>query len=105
VSIQEPTYGFNLSSEGDEMKVFSWNAGRVTAGVEVRADERLGQIVFLGEEGRGRRYEKVALAKRNPAEVIGGRVLEARVQKITLPATGGKPEKSFFRSRGFSCSS
>lgn len=78
------------------MKTFTWSAGTIKTGIAVRADERLGQVVFLGEEERGRRYEKVALGRRNPAEVVNGRVLDAHPVKITLPAKDGKPEKGFY---------
>jgi len=56
------------------MKAFTFSCGKVYLAIKLRTDERFGQVVFLGEEGRGRRYEKVALGKRNPAEVIDGRV-------------------------------
>jgi len=78
------------------MKVFTWNSEGISAGLQVQADEKLGQIVFLGETGRGRRYEKVGLARHNPAEILNGRVVEAQPVKITLPAKDGKPEKHFF---------
>jgi hypothetical protein len=78
------------------MKCFIWQSGSVSQGFALTSDERLGQVLILGENGRGRRYEKVALGKRNPAEVINGRVLEAHPMKITLPAKDGKPEKAFY---------
>jgi hypothetical protein len=78
------------------MKCFSWITGRLAKGIELKADEKFGQVVYLGEAGRGRRYEKVSLGRRNPAEVVSGRVLEAHPVKITLPVKDGKPEKVFF---------
>lgn len=69
------------------MKTYTWQGGSVSSGLSLVADERLGRVVFLGEEGRGRRYEKVALDKRNPASVAeNGRVLEAHLRKVTLPS-------------------
>jgi hypothetical protein len=68
----------------------------LSAGLQVQSDAKLGLVVFLGEEGRGRRYEKVGLSRRNPAEVVSGRVMNANPVKITLPAKDGKPEKVFF---------
>lgn len=69
------------------MKVFTWVGGSISSGLELVTDERLGRVVFLGEEGRGRRYEKIALDKRNPAQVgENGRVLEAHLRKVTLPS-------------------
>jgi hypothetical protein len=78
------------------MKTYNWKAGNVNEGLALTSDERLGQVVFLGEGGRGRRYEKIALGRRNPAEVVDGKILEAHPVKITLKAKEGKPEKSFY---------
>ncbi len=78
------------------MKCFTWTANGLSAGLQVQADGKLGQIIFLGEEGRGRRYEKVSMSRRNPAEIVNGRVMDAGPVKITLPAKNGKPEISFF---------
>jgi hypothetical protein len=72
------------------MKLFTWNDGEIRKGLALTSDERLGKVIFLGEAGRGRRYEKVGLDGFQPAEVINGCVLEAYPKKITLPA---KPEK------------
>lgn len=78
------------------VKCYSWNGKSVDMGIAMISDPKLGQVIFLGEDGRGRRYEKVALGKRNPAEVVSGRVMNAVPQKITLPARDGKPEKTFY---------
>jgi hypothetical protein len=78
------------------MKCFTWQSGKISEGFALTSDERLGQVLFLGETGRGRRFEKVALGRRNPATTVDGRVLEAHVAKITLPAKDGKPETAFF---------
>lgn len=78
------------------MKCFTWTTSGLSAGLQVRADGKLGQVVFLGEEGRGRRYEKVSMSRRNPAEIVDERVMNANPVKITLPAKDGKPEISFF---------
>lgn len=80
------TYTFHFGSYGSPLK----------EGVVVQADEKLGQVVYLGEAGRGRRYEKVALDRRFPAEVTNGRVFDAEPIKVTLPARDGKPERVFF---------
>jgi len=78
------------------MKTYTWNTGNISEGISLTNDEKLGQIIFLGESGRGRRYEKVSLGRRNPADEIDGRILETNPVKITLPARNGKSEKSFF---------
>ena len=51
------------------MRCFTSSVGGLKDDIEVVQDERLGEVVFLGEEGRGRRYEKVALGRRNPPPV------------------------------------
>jgi len=78
------------------MECYTWTPNGVSAGLELKIDDKLGQVVFLGEEGRGRRYEKIGLSRRKPAEVVNGRVMNANPLKITLPAQGLKPEKSFY---------
>ncbi len=79
------------------MKTFTWSNGSISSGLKLVYDEKLGQVVFLGEAGRGRRYEKVALDKRNSASVENGRVLEAHVRKVTLPSKRKEGETfSFF---------
>ncbi len=78
------------------MRCYTWSGGELREGLALTQDDRLGPVVFLGEAGRGRRYEKVALGRRAPAEVINGRVLDAHPAKITLPPRDGKPEKSFY---------
>lgn len=78
------------------MQAFTWSSGQISQGIALAKDDKLGDVVFLGEAGRGRRYEKVALGRRNPAAVVGGKVLEAQSVKITLPARDGKPEKVFY---------
>lgn len=47
-------------------------------------DAKLGQVVFIGETGRGRRFEKISLSRRNPAEVQNGKVQEAVLAPVTL---------------------
>ncbi len=78
------------------MKAFTWQGGEVREGIGLVADTHLGLVVFLGEEGRGRRYEKVALGRHRPADVFEGCVYDAHPAKISLPARDGKPEKVFY---------
>lgn len=77
------------------MKCYTFSGGRVSKGIAVREDSKLGLVVFLGEEGRGRRYEKVGLFRKNPAEVKDGRVYKAHPVKITINR-GTDRERSFF---------
>lgn len=51
------------------MRCFTSTVSGLKEGIDLVRDERLGDVVFLGEEGRGRRYEKVALGRRNPPPV------------------------------------
>jgi len=77
------------------MKTYSFNRS-VSEGIALTSDEKFGPVVFLGEVGRGRRYEKVALDRHNPAPAVNNRVLECEPRKITLPAREDKPEKIFY---------
>jgi len=76
------------------MKTFSFVGGRVVPGIETKNDARFGPIVFLGEEGRGRQFEKIGLDRHDPADVIEGRVLECVPKTIPIasPRPGG-PDK------------
>lgn len=80
------------------LKTYTWTAGGVDAGIETKNDERFGAVVFLGEDGRGRRFERVAMSHHRPADVdpVEGEILEATPEKIVLPASNGRPEKIFF---------
>jgi hypothetical protein len=80
------------------MRCFTWSGGCISKGIALTHDERLGQVVYLGETGRGRWYEKIALCRHQPAEVVDGRVLEAFPKKITLAAKPdkGMKEKTFY---------
>lgn len=77
------------------MKALTWHAGRLTPGI-VTVSSTLGPVVFLGEEGRGRQYEKIGLDRKIPADIIDGRILEANPRKVSLPASSGKPAKTFY---------
>ncbi len=77
------------------MKCFCFSGGSIVAGFVVRKDDKLGEIIFLGEDGRGRRYEKVGFLRKDPAEIIDGKVFDAHPVKITINR-GEKNEKSFY---------
>lgn len=77
------------------MKTYSWRSGSLSQGLSVADDEKLGKIIYLGEFGRGRRYEKVGLLRKDPAEIIDGKILEAHPVKITVNR-GTDKERSFF---------
>ncbi len=78
------------------MKCFTFSK-TLFEGLVLSVDEKLGQVVFLGQSGpKGARYEKVRLDRQSPAAVVGGKVIEAEPKKITLPARDGKPEKIFY---------
>ena len=70
------------------MKCFTVNGERLHAGIYTTKDEKLGTVVFLGEAGRGRQYQKVALFRKAPAEVDkDGRIFDAHPIKITPDKT------------------
>lgn len=66
------------------MKTYSFENGVLSPGLRMQADEKLGNILFLGEVGRGRRYEKVGLFRQAPAVVTEGRVCQAHPVKIVI---------------------
>ena len=88
------------------MRCFTFGNRVLGNGIKLTPDVRFGQVVYLGEEGRGRRYEKVALSQRNPpfkygsmgtnGEVLNPHVREAHPVKVTLPAKDGRPERVFY---------
>lgn len=76
------------------MKAYTFRSGSLTEGINVTNDEKFGKIIFLGEEGRGRRYEKISLARHSPARIVDGKILEAIVVPITIKR-GTPQEKTF----------
>ena len=76
----------------------SWvfdNKDCLKEGIAVEEDPIFGTIVYLGEEGRGRHYEKVGLYRKSPAEVKDRKIFNARPVKITVNR-GTEKEKSFY---------
>lgn len=84
------------------MRCYTFDRGLVTQGILIEADEKFGPSIVLGERGRGRWQERIALFRKNPAEVTQAHrsqvscVLTAHPVKIQLPARDGKPEKIFY---------
>ncbi len=78
------------------MKTYTYSRGSLSDGISVVQDEKFGPVVFLGEEGRGRRYEKISVSRKAPAEIVDNKIFEAEPTKITLSAGEGKSEKTFF---------
>lgn len=78
------------------MKCFTVSGdGNLKLGIVTSQDTKLGTIVFLGEDGRGRHYQKVGLFRKSPAVVSEkGMILDAHPIKITPDPT--KPEKFFY---------
>lgn len=77
------------------MKCFTWQNGVLSEGLYVSEDKNLGKIVYLGEEGRGRRFEKICMLRNSPAEVENGKVLDAHPVQIYI-GKGTDKEKKFF---------
>ena len=67
------------------MKCYTWEFGRVSPGIRVTEDKSLGNIVSLGEKGRGggRYHEKVEFLSKKPPEIKIGHVYDAHPVKIT----------------------
>lgn len=78
------------------MKTYSFVHGSLFEGIALTPDEKFGPVVFLGEIGRGRRYEKVALSRKNPPEVRENKVFDAEPVKIVVPARDNKSEQIFW---------
>jgi hypothetical protein len=66
------------------MLTYTFHRGKLTPGLVVQMDDKLGWVVYLGEEGRGRRFEKVALYGKNPAEVVNEMIYEAHPVGINV---------------------
>lgn len=78
------------------MKCYTTLTGKLQTGINTVEYEKLGQVVFLGEEGRGRRYAKVGLFRRNPAQVgKDGLIHDAHPVKIIINK-GTDKEKEFY---------
>lgn len=72
------------------MKAFTFNCGEISEGLVVGSDPVLGPAVFLGEEGRGRHCEKIALYQSNPAEIIDNKIMETKLG-VAVKNQEGKP--------------
>jgi hypothetical protein len=77
------------------MKVYTVSGDcRLQEGIQTTKDEKFGQIVFLGESGRGRTYQKVGLFKKNPA-VVNDKGLILNTHPVKITPDKEKPEKFF----------
>lgn len=59
------------------MLCMTWKMGVLTQGIEVVSDKKFGPVVFLGDEGPGRRYEMIQLGRKDPAVVVDGLIRTA----------------------------
>jgi len=77
------------------MKCYTVNGESLNAGISTIKDEKLGTVIFLGESGRGRQYQKVALFRKGPAYADEkGVIMDAHPIKITPDKT--KEERFFY---------
>lgn len=78
------------------MRAFQYHCGKITEGLTLFEDARLGDVVFLGEKGRGRRYEKVALHKKAPPEIHerGGVKIIESCHPVRFKTKGG--DRTFY---------
>jgi len=79
-----------------EMKTYTFSGGSLGEGITLKQDDKFGLVVYLGEAGRGRRYEKVALSRKSAPEVRDSRVFDAEPVKIPVPAQGNKAAMEFW---------
>lgn len=71
------------------MKCYTDCSRELVEGIGVVDDEKLGPVVFLGERGRGRRFEKVAMSRREWPVIVDGRVYRAQPD-VLRPKKGGE---------------
>jgi len=71
------------------MKAYTFHRGRISEGIATTEHPRFGTVVALGEAGRGRHQELMALDRNAPATVVDGRVVMAR-PKTVQPRHGGR---------------
>lgn len=83
------------------MKAYSFNRGNLTEGIRVSKDDKFGTIVFLGESGRGRRYEKISLANRNPAQVLDSKIQDAVLKPIIIKKGTPQEKTSYVLERPY----
>lgn len=78
------------------MKCYSIKGQTLVPHLRLTTSETNPPHLFLGEEGRGRHYERVHLHKTNPPKLDSTKLLEAHPVEIKLQAKDDKPEKSFY---------
>lgn len=82
------------------MRCFTWSQGKITPGIQVMDDPDCGKIVYLGEAGTGRRYERVELSKRDPAVVeFGGVIFHAHPRNIARNPSRGEARPFYVLER------
>ena len=71
------------------MNCFTFHAGKITPGIGVITDDSYGQVVFLGERGKGKKFKMVSLDHSNPSEVIDGVITKAFPKRINTKTAEG----------------
>lgn len=67
------------------MRCFTVSRKQISNGLEIIDNQKLGKVLFLGEQGRGRKYDNVSLSRKCPPAIVeGSKVLEAEVEKVKL---------------------
>ena len=66
------------------MRTYTFFHGNVTEGLQVSKDDQFGDIVFLGEIGRGGRCKKISLDRHNPARIQDGFVKYATPKCVEI---------------------
>ncbi len=84
------------SKRKKKMKCYTVKGMELFNGLELSSDEKRGKYVLLGEEGRGRHYERVALHKSNPPLENEGKINDAHPVLITLAETPEKAKREFY---------
>lgn len=66
------------------MRCWTYFHRAISAGIQINNDEKHGQIVFLGEMGKGKTFRKISLDRKKPAVVTDGMIYSAVPTEITV---------------------
>lgn len=78
------------------MECYTFVHGECSKGIQVVQHEKYGQIVFLGQQGRGSRFAAISLDDRRPANIHEGYLHRAFPREITIKEKESGEVKSKF---------
>lgn len=78
------------------MRCYTYVHGECTKGIQTVQNDKYGRIVFLGERGRGSRFQAISLDNRRPANLYENELHRAFPREITIKdKETGKPKSQF----------